>query len=115
MKTAKHIKLRARFDPDIRFDLKPVVEDRMAREKVKSQFDRLQGDLERTVLRESISPRLHGAVSLASNEAAALAWTTQVPLLVMPELFEEKLRSRLLWQQHQDWVQIRAEALAEAL
>jgi hypothetical protein len=83
--------------------------------RAKTFFATLQDRLENGILREAEDARLHGAVSLASIEAAALAWTTGFPLLVMPELFEEKLQKRLLWQQRQDHVQLRAEALLEVL
>ena len=115
MKTEENRMLNPRFDAEVRFELKPQPKSRKKMDRLKEDFDALQERLENSVLRESINPRLHSAVSMASNEAAAVAWTTRYPLLVMPGLFEEKLRVRLLWQQRQDRVQFQGEALVEAL
>ena len=41
---------------------------------------------------------------LALNEARALAWQTEMPHLVLPELAEEKLRKLVAWQSHQERV-----------
>ena len=38
----------------------------------------------------------------AANEAAALAWTTMVPSLVFPELFEEKVTAAISQEKRQE-------------
>jgi hypothetical protein len=38
----------------------------------------------------------------ARNEAEAIAWTTEVPQLVLPVLFEEKLLALRRWQTRQN-------------
>lgn len=40
----------------------------------------------------------------ARTEAEALAWTTPVPELVLPTLFEEKLQSLRRWYQRQQGI-----------
>ena len=50
-------------------------------------------------LRTGMSPEL---VRHARNEAEAIAWTTEVPQLVLPVLFEEKLLALRQWQNRQN-------------
>lgn len=115
MSTDNDKKLTPRFREEVRFEIKPVLGTPLDAEAMQELFSVLQERLEVEFTRESDNPRLHDAVELASNEAAAVAWTTQLPLLVMPELFREKVRTHLLWKQRQDWVQARADSLIETL
>ncbi len=46
-----------------------------------------------------------------ANEATALAWFTACPILVLPTLLEEKVRSALQWRERQE--RIRPRQLAE--
>jgi hypothetical protein len=46
-------------------------------------------------------------VQQAMNEAEALAWTTQYPLLFLPELAEEKIRGARQWASRQQEIMAR--------
>lgn len=76
------------FGPETRFELRPApaAPFRATRE---TDFERLKTRLLAERLAEA-GPELNAAVRRAANEAAALAWVTFYPLLVFPELFEEK-------------------------
>ena len=57
-----------------------------------------------SLVREFSHP-LHGdqrVLSLALNEAEALAWETEFPHLFFPILGEEKARERIAWQNRQN-------------
>ena len=55
--------------------------------------------------------RFNAHVRRAANEATALAWVTPYPLLVFPELFEEKVDAALLQARRQDQVRRRSREL----
>jgi hypothetical protein len=57
-----------------------------------TELERLKEQLLRETLDETGRDRaeLSAPLRRASNEAAALAWTTPFPLLLLPELFREK-------------------------
>jgi len=57
---------------------------------LETQLERLKDQLLQESLRRLETPELSGPLRRAGNEAAALAWTTAYPLLVFPELFQEK-------------------------
>jgi hypothetical protein len=58
---------------------------------LETQLDQLKQKLLKPVL-ETVSNRdLIRDLSWAANEAAALAWFTMCPILVLPTLLEEKL------------------------
>jgi hypothetical protein len=82
-------KLRPRFEPDTRFELTPVppAPFRGTRETELEQF---KNRLLRELLANTDEPELYAPLRRATNEAAALAWTTPFPLLVLPELLREK-------------------------
>lgn len=86
------------FDEGARFDLEP----RFEREEVEARFNGLKDDLLEDALVETQTLELHPRLKHAANEAAGLAWTTEFPLLVFPELFDEfaqRERARLNRQQ----------------
>jgi hypothetical protein len=106
--------LAARFAPEVEFELSPVPGS-VPPETVRIKFDDLQSRLVEATMGESTSSFVRGRIHQAAREAAALAWTTPYPLLVMPELFLEKAReaSRRLNKQHR--VLMRSEWLVEAI
>jgi hypothetical protein len=63
-----------------------------------ARFEELKEHLLKRLLRREIDPHNRKDLSLTVNEAAALAWTTPYPLLVLPSLLSEKV-SKL--RQHQ--------------
>jgi len=85
----RYRKLRTRFEPETRFELTPVppAPFRGTRE---TELERLKDQLLRELLTEAENPALYAPLRRATNEAAALAWTTSFPLLVLPELLREK-------------------------
>ncbi len=87
-------RLPTRFGPDARFEVRatPVAPFRATQE---TELERLKNRLLREALYELTEPGVNGYVRRAANEAAALAWVTQFPLLVFPALFEEKVEAAL--------------------
>jgi len=87
-------RLETEFGPDTRFELRPVA---AAPFRAISE-DRFE-DLKAQLLKESLAgpweTRRNSQLRRAANEAAALAWLTQYPLLVFPVLFEEKALAAL--------------------
>ena len=55
-----------------------------------TELERLKNRLLRELLASAPTPDLYAPLRRASNEAAALAWGTSFPLLVLPELLREK-------------------------
>ena len=89
MKT-KRTKLLTRFEPETRFDVSPVpvVPFRGARE---TELEQLKNRLLRQALEAAADAEFYAPLRRAANEAAAVAWMTPFPLLVLPALFEEKM------------------------
>ena len=85
-------KLRAEFSPETRFEVRPVPPAPF-RATQESEFERLKNRLLTEKLLAAAQPELNTPIRRAANEAAALAWVTFYPLLVFPELFEEKSRA----------------------
>ncbi len=54
------------------------------------EFERLKARMLARELSEAATPDLGAPLERAASEAAALAWSTPLPLLVFPVLFEEK-------------------------
>ena len=77
------------FGPETRFEIKPIP-GAPFRAVLETEFERLKFQLLRRRLETNTEPHYNSQVRSAANEAAALAWITAYPLLVFPELFEEK-------------------------
>ena len=110
---AKYRKLAARFAPETRFALTPVVSVPF-RATLNDALDRLKDRLLRELLQSTTDPELNPLLRRAANEATALAWTTPYPLLVLPTLLEEKADAARRYARHQTVVWKRREELAEA-
>jgi hypothetical protein len=84
--------LPARFGPETRFEVTPVPAPpfRGTRE---TELDQLKERLLKQLLEEVGDIELNGLFQRAANEASAIAWTTPFPLLVLPELLDEKVQS----------------------
>jgi hypothetical protein len=78
-----------RFEPETRFELRagPPAPFRATQE---TEFERLKDELLAQQLQQATKVELNAPLRRAANEAAALAWVTQFPLLVFPVLFAEK-------------------------
>ena len=95
------------FEAGDAFELFPTIE----RGILEGQFAELkdgvlEGELEGTV-GVSLQPRIEAA----ANEAAALAWTTDYPLLVFPALFDEFAQRERLRETRQQKIRARSEKL----
>ena len=110
MKTNDYRQLPTQFAPDVEFDV--VAQDRAA---AQAEFEQLESRLLQQHLVETGNPALRAVVKHAANEAAALAWTTPYPLLMLPVLFEEKARATRLRAERQNRIQHRSRNLAEAM
>jgi hypothetical protein len=84
-------RLRAEFRPETRFEVHPAPPAPF-RATQETEFERLKSRLLTETLLATARPELNTAIRRAANEAAALAWVTFYPLLVFPNLFEEKTR-----------------------
>ncbi len=77
-----------------------------SRGPLEAKLHQLKEKLLQPVLNQASDLRLTQELTWAANEAAALAWYTDYPLLVFPGLLEEKLsaarrrwlRQQVLWQ-----------------
>ena len=73
------------FDQGDAFELPP----RFERRELETRFADLKDELLNELLDETETLELHPRFKQAANEAAGLAWMTEFPLLVYPELFGE--------------------------
>lgn len=112
-KTTRQVKTR--FRPETRFvvrDIAPVPH----RGELEKQLEELKTRLLAPVL-VTADPAQALSFRLAANEAAGAAWFTPFPLLVFPELFEEKIsaakvqqaRQRRIFEETEPFVQTVAE------
>lgn len=81
---------------------------------LEAQLDQLKERLLEPVLNSIRSTAVVRELRQAANEAAALAWFTVCPILVLPTLLEEKVRSALQWWERQEIVRPRQAAGHEA-
>ena len=66
------------------------------------RLERLKEKLLRPLLESVSTNDLVSEISWAANEAAALAWLTVCPILVLPTLLEEKVREAVQkWEKQQ--------------
>jgi hypothetical protein len=82
------------FGPETRFELRPAPPAPF-RAVQETEFERLKNQLLAEQLAGVAAPELNPPLRRAANEAAALAWVTQFPLLVFPALFAEKTAAAL--------------------
>ena len=78
-----------RFAPPTRFKVKPNA-TRSGRTALNAEFEGLKNRLIEQHLTAVSDENLAPALRRAAMDAAALAWGTPVPLLVLPELLQEK-------------------------
>jgi hypothetical protein len=106
-------KMKARFGPETRFEVKPVpaAPFRPLQEK---RLELLKRQLVAERLDEARDSALMPEVKRAANEAAALAWGTAYPSLVFPELFTEKIEAARSWAERQEEILERSRVLLAA-
>ena len=99
-----------RFGPEAGFEVKPVPSTPF-RLRQEAELERLKARLLSERLAALGDPRVGGPLRRAANEAAALAWVTQYPVLFFPVLFEEKAEAALLRAERQEQVRQRSREL----
>ncbi len=109
---ARH--LSAQFEPSIEFEL-AFQPGTVSPKSVRIRFQELEHRLLEEILGGSANSILREIMHGVANEAAALAWTTQFPLLIMPVLFQEKARSVRLQRERQHRVSMRSQQLVDAV
>src|ERR1051325_2570849 len=109
----RHKRVPTKFGPEIGFGLRPA-RPALPRALEAEEFRRLKNRLLSERLEAAWEPRSNRGVSVAANEAAALAWVTPYPLLVFPVLFEEKAGAALRHARRQGEVLERSRALLVA-
>src|ERR1700722_11357028 len=92
MKETTTKRVRTRFARQVRFDVKATP----FRAEQTSDLERLKNRLLRRLLENTTNPDENILLRRAANDAAALAWVTQYPLLLFPTLLEEKARAALV-------------------
>jgi hypothetical protein len=109
-KRPKNRRVPTRFGAETKFELTPVpaVPFRAVQE---SRFEQLKTGLLEERIETVFEPRVTVDLRRAANEAAALAWVTPYPLLVFPQLFEEKAESALAQAARQETVLERSREL----
>ena len=112
MNAKRRLRLKAKFAPEARFELKPLA--RSTVETLRTQeLDQLKAQLLGTVLEQTENLALRDPLKRAANEAAAIAWLTAYPLLVFPTLFEEKTREARRQADRQQQILAASEVLFE--
>ncbi|MDB6024512.1 MAG: hypothetical protein JWM68_735 [Verrucomicrobiales bacterium] len=107
--------LDTRFARETRFEVRPLTAAVPFRAAQETQLERLKDRLLRRQLDNAPDAELNAPIRRAANEAAAIAWTTQFPLLLLPELFEEKTRDARRQFEKQTQIRVRTHNLfAEA-
>ena len=72
------------------------------RGQLEAQLERLKVRLLRPLVESIANVELVKELSWAANEAAALAWVTVCPILMLPTLLEEKVREALMkWEKQE--------------
>jgi hypothetical protein len=90
--TNKYEYVRTRFARPVRFNLDPIP----FRAKETTRLELLKDRLLKQLLNTAENAGQNIALRRAANDAAALAWVTEYPLLVFPALLEEKARTALI-------------------
>jgi len=103
----RYEKVQTRFAPEVHFEVNPVP----FRAVETTALERLKDHLLRQLLEQTTRPAQNTALRRAANDAAALAWSTNFPLLLFPGLLEEKARAALLQVRRQACVRERSRNL----
>ena len=113
MNTEYTRRVPARFAPETRFDLAPpaAIPNRAA---LDAELEQLKSRLIKEHLLEKGNVVLAPAFRRAANEAAALAWLTPYPLLLLPTLLSEKVEAVQRYGARQAEIRRRSRVAAEA-
>ena len=102
-------KVRTRFAPPVRFD----VQTTPFRATQTTELERLKDRLLKNLLDDTTDADQNVLLRRAANDAAALAWVTNFPLLLFPELLAEKVRAALVQRERQTQVRQRSRNLLQ--
>lgn len=94
------IALKAQFGAETRFEVQPT-QAVLFDAAYEGAFEQLKNRLLGGRLRRD-GAKWDGPLRDAASEAAAIAWTTNVPLLVFPVLFEEKIAAAVTQDKRQE-------------
>ena len=94
------IALRTQFGAETRFEVQPT-QAGLFDAAYEGAFERLKNRLLDGRLRRD-GTKWDGPLRDAASEAAAIAWTTYVPSLVFPVLFEEKVAAAVSQDKRQE-------------
>ncbi|MGI8965641.1 MAG: hypothetical protein ACR2H1_06080 [Limisphaerales bacterium] len=103
-------KLYATFAPETHFEVEAEF-----RALQQTEFERLKNRLLQQLLNDIAEAELNLLFRQAAGDAAALAWTTPFPLLLLPELLWEKARRAQLQKKKQNEIRGRSEKLVETI
>jgi hypothetical protein len=103
-------RVRLKFEPPTRFEVRPVPAAPF-RGTLETELDILKARLLVELLKGTPEPELYPRLRRAANDAAAVAWTTQFPLLVFPALLEEKAQEARQSHDYQQTVLARSRRL----
>ena len=109
----KKNRIRLKFESPTRFDVTPAAGPPF-RGTLETELDRLKGRLLLETLEKTGNADVYALLRRAANDAAALAWTTQFPLLVFPALLEEKAQEARRQYDRQQHVLKRSRGLVKA-
>src|SRR5688500_9882698 len=109
----KRNRIKLRFERPTRFDVTPTGGPPF-RGTLETELDRLKDRLLLETLEKASNADLYAPLRRAANDAAALAWTTQFPLLVFPALLEEKTREARRQYDYQQQVLKRSSRMVNA-
>src|SRR5262245_46392770 len=99
--SAKAKPLQTKFAKETRFKISPVFGGPF-RGPVESRIEQLKHKLLFPALRDVTDAQLRSELRWAAQEAASLAWTMPFPLLILPELIQEKMaQARKRWENQQ--------------
>ena len=97
------------FEAGDAFELFPILEPGV----LEGQFANLKAVLLGSLLADTHTLNLEPRFELAANEAAALAWTTEFPLLVFPALLDELARRERARETRQQQIRAKSEKLMD--
>jgi hypothetical protein len=109
----KYRRVPTRLGPQVGFGVKPNPSAQLSAEQ-KAEFERLKARLLAEQLPGPGETQKDSTLRRAANEAAALAWVSQYPLLVFPVLFAEKAEAALFRAERQEQIRQRSQELLAA-
>lgn len=86
--------LSAEFAPEVDFEVRPHAV-RSERQVEIARLEQLKLKLVAEWMRRTRNPETYATIRQAANEAVSLAWLSGLPLLMLPELLNEKVTTAL--------------------